>query len=318
MCAIDFSDFTHMIVSHGKSLAKEFHAKLYLCHIIPTLMVSGPMSSLIDYTGIENEHINHARERLEKIIKEFDIQCDIMISVGNPADEIDQIVRENKIEVVIAATNGGSGVIRFLTGSVTNKLIKILPCPLLVLHAKEDGSISRMEKGISLNRILVGCDFSLDSKLAFDWALSLAQEFQARLYLAHVAGLTKPVEFMMSDPVILHDSQFPGWTGPGYSEPGGESTEEATQKRNQRSKQIETRLLEMVPEDSRNWCTPNTVVLSGQPYQELIDYAATIDADMIVLGVRGHSLLEQFLVGSTTDRVISRASCSVLAVRQIS
>jgi nucleotide-binding universal stress UspA family protein len=83
-------------------------------------------------------------------------------------------------------------------------------------------------------------------------------------------------------------------------------------------KQIETRLLEMVPGDSRNWCTPVIVVLEGQPYQELITYAGKINADMIVLGIRGHSLLEKFLVGSTTDRVISRASCPVLAVRPIS
>jgi nucleotide-binding universal stress UspA family protein len=38
--------------------------------------------------------------------------------------------------------------------------------------------------------------------------------------------------------------------------------------------------------------------------------------DLIVLGVRGHSLLEKFLVGSTTERVISRSGCPVLAVRQ--
>ncbi|MDD9303528.1 MAG: universal stress protein [Desulfobacter sp.] len=37
---------------------------------------------------------------------------------------------------------------------------------------------------------------------------------------------------------------------------------------------------------------------------------------MIVLGIHGHSLLDKFLVGSTTDRVISRANCPVMAVRQ--
>jgi nucleotide-binding universal stress UspA family protein len=48
----------------------------------------------------------------------------------------------------------------------------------------------------------------------------------------------------------------------------------------------------------------------------LLNYAEQKNVDMIVLGVRGHSLLEQFLIGSTTDRVISRASCPVLTVRQ--
>lgn len=317
MCAVDFSDFTHMIVSYGKSLASEFDAKLYLCHIVPTLMVSSHMSSYIDYAGIESDHIHNARSRLEEIAKEFDIQCNIIVSVslGHPADQIELAARQNRIDMVIAATNGGSGVIRFLTGSVTNKLTKILSCPLLVLHAKDDGRASQSEEKINLNRLLVGCDFSPDSRLAFDYALSLAQEFQTQLYLAHVVSPMEPVELMAPDPVMLDVNPFSSWTG---SKTPDRSVDEAGDRRNTWLKQIETRLLEMVPGESRNWCTPVIVVLEGQPYQELITYAEKIGADMIVLGIRGHSLLEKFLVGSTTDRVISRASCPVLAVRPIS
>ncbi len=321
MCAIDFSDFTPMIVSYGKSMASEFGATLYLCHIVPTLMVSSHMSSYIDYAGIEKDHSRDARNRLEEIAKEFNIQCEILVSVsiGHLADEIEQIAKQNNIDMVIAATNGGSGVIRFLTGSVTNKLIKILSCPLLVLHARDDGSISRMKEGIKINRILVGCDFSLDSRLAFDYALSLAQEFQTQLYLAHVADPPViPIELMASDPLMPHDSGVLTQTATNYRSQGHTSMEDDLKKRDAGFRQIETRLLEMVPEESRNWCIPVTVVLEGQPYQELIDYAEKINADMIVLGIKGHSLLEKFLVGSTTDRVISRASCPVLAVRPIS
>ena len=65
-----------------------------------------------------------------------------------------------------------------------------------------------------------------------------------------------------------------------------------------------------------NWCTPVTAVLEGEPYKELLEFAEKKEVDLIVLGVRGHSLLEKFLVGSTTDRVISRSDCPVLAVRQ--
>nr|NJM03444.1 universal stress protein [Desulfobacula sp.] len=315
MCAIDFSDFTPMIVSYGKSLASEFDAGLYLCHVVPTLMVSGHMPSYIDYAGIEQDHVRNARTRLEEIAEEFDIQCDIIVSTGHPADEIELAAQQNTIDMVIAATNAGSGMVRFLTGSVTNKLVKILSCPLLVLHAKDDGRVSRKMEPVKLNRILVGCDFSPDSRLAFDYALSLAQEFQTRLYLAHVVSPMEPVEIMAPDPVMFDINPLSGWTGAGTPE---KSPDDAGQKRLTWLKQVEARLLELVPEDGRNWCTPVTVVLEGRPYQKLIDYAGKIDADMIVLGVRGHSLLEKFLVGSTTDRVISRASCPVLAVRTIS
>ena len=43
-----------------------------------------------------------------------------------------------------------------------------------------------MNKEIRFQRILVGCDFSPDSDLTFQYGLSLAQEFQSEVHLAHV------------------------------------------------------------------------------------------------------------------------------------
>ncbi|MBW2654449.1 MAG: universal stress protein [Deltaproteobacteria bacterium] len=278
MCTIDFSDFTNSILSYGKSLASEFGSTLYLCHIVSgALMVSSFGHSHIAYTDIKDDRIQHARDRLKKIAETSDIDCDIIVSYGHAADEIDQAARKNNVDMIIAATHGGSGVKRFLIGSVTDRLVKILSCPLLILHAQENHLISDVEENIKLKRILVGCDFSPDSELAFDYALSLAQEFQTQLYLAHVT----------------------------------------LKKKNSLSSRLEEQLFSMVPEESRNWCTPVTILLEGQPYKKLIDYAVQKKVNMIVLGVHGHSLLEQFLVGSTTDRVISRASCPVLVVRTI-
>ncbi len=70
----------------------------------------------------------------------------------------------------------------------------------------------------------------------------------------------------------------------------------------------------MVPEEARNWCTPQTRILEGRPYEELGRYAKAEDMDMIVLGVRGHGLVKTLLLGSTTDRVARQAPCPVLSV----
>ncbi|NOX33230.1 MAG: universal stress protein [Deltaproteobacteria bacterium] len=318
MCAIDFSDFTNIILSYGKALAKEFESKLCLCHVVQgALMVSSHMPPYLDYAGIESERSQCAQDKLEKIAKEFDIDCEILISAGNPADEIEQLARDNNVDMIIAATHGGSGVKRFLIGSVTNRLVKILTCPLLVLHAKENHLVSPVEDKIKLKRILVGCDFSRDSKLAFDYALSLAQEFQTQLYLAHVIRPTEQIELTASDYIKLQEGDYIGWSRSEYLDLQKKTTGGELQKKSTLRNRLETQLLNMVPEDSRNWCTPVTILLEGQAYKELIDYAGKKEVDMIVLGVRGHSLLEQFLVGSTTDRVISQASCPVLAVRHI-
>jgi nucleotide-binding universal stress UspA family protein len=316
MCAIDFSEFTELTLTYGRSLAAEFDARLYLCHVVAkTVMVSSHMPAYVDYIDIENERISAVRDNLETMAQEFGIECEIIVTAGHPADEIEEIAREHQIDMVIAATHGGSGVKRFLIGSVTNRLVKTLSCPLLVLHAGENKAISKDRDPVKLKRILVGCDFSPDSKLAFDTALSLAQEFQTQLYLAHVVRPAKPAELTTPDYIKLQEGDFSGWNRSQYLELQKKAEEEDPAQKSTRLSRIERQLASMVPEDCRNWCTPITILLEGRPYKELIKYAEKNEIDMIVLGIRGHSLLEQFLVGSTTDRVISRASCPVLAVR---
>jgi len=74
------------------------------------------------------------------------------------------------------------------------------------------------------------------------------------------------------------------------------------------------KLKEMVPVEARYWCTPQTGLQEGQPYEEIVTYAESKDIDMIVLGVRGHGLVKTLLLGSTTDRVVRRSPCPVLSV----
>jgi nucleotide-binding universal stress UspA family protein len=58
-----------------------------------------------------------------------------------------------------------------------------------------------------------------------------------------------------------------------------------------------------------------TEVRAGNAAQQIINLARQGGFDLIVLGAHGHSLLEHFLLGSTTDRVVDHAPCSVLVVR---
>ncbi|MGD1986638.1 MAG: universal stress protein, partial [Desulfobacterales bacterium] len=112
----------------------------------------------------------------------------------------------------------------------------------------------------------------------------------ADLYLAHVIEPSASSVLLKPDKVL---------------------SEEIEQKLHQR---ITEKLMAMVPEDARNWCTPETCILQGQPYEALGHYAKTNEMDMIVLGVRGHGLVKTLLLGSTTDRVARQAPCPVLSV----
>jgi nucleotide-binding universal stress UspA family protein/predicted transcriptional regulator len=318
MCAIDFSDFTHMVLNYGKTLASELNSKLCLCHIISgSLMAASHISPYADYSGIETAQSRYAEDKLVNLKEKFDLDCEIMVGSGYPADEIARLVRENDIELVIAATCGGSGIKRFLIGSVTDRLVKILSCPLMILNSSKQNPISLSENKIKFEKILVGYDFSKDSQMALDYALGFAQEFQTQLHLAHVV---RPVDHTNPDifvPVKSLESGYPSWNMADYLDLKKDVKIWEHQKRKTLFKKLEGQLLDAVPEACKNWCTPHIVLLKGTPSKELISYAHENSIEMIVLGIHGHNFLHKFLVGSTTDRIIGRAPCPVITVRTL-
>ena len=286
LSAIDFSTFTDTIFSYSVALCKKYDAKLLLVHVTTDLNTLLEHSeTALDVEALQQENIRYAQERLEERVKGLPLENEIIIGQGTPADIISRLASEQQADMVITATHGKAGFKRFLLGSVTEKLIKTLHCPLLVLPPQAHDLIPPAAVEIKLKKILVGCDFSPDSKLAFDYGLNLAQEFRAELHLSHVI---KPSLYI-------------------------EERQGIDQLRNKLKKKLDS----MVPEACRDWCTAKTALLDGEPYIALMDYAREQEMDMIVLGIRGHTLWEKLLVGSTTDRLIRHSPLPVLAVRQI-
>ena len=141
---------------------------------------------------------------------------------------------------------------------------------------------------VPFTRILCAVDFSDSSKIALDYAMSLARESKAALTLAHVIE-TRPLYYDFSPPVAI---DLTAWI------------EEAR-----------TRLRQMVPESVRSSCSVTEVVREGTSYREVLALAAELDTDLIVLGVRGRGAVDLFFFGSTTHHVIREAHCAVLTLR---
>ncbi|MFC1820353.1 universal stress protein [Thermodesulfobacteriota bacterium] len=294
ICATDFSDLSNHAVFYGIYLAKEFNAKLYLCHVID--ISSATLYGEATFT-FESQHIHmedYAYERLKRLIGDHQVDWEPLVTTGRAADEIVRMAEEKGVDMAITATRGRSGLKRLILGSVTEHLMRTLPCPLLTIRRQDQDSIVPTDKEIRFKRILVGCDFSPDSNLAFQYGLSLAQEFQSDLHLVHVI-----------EPPIYKDIP--------------KSVEDAREEfRKNLHKQLNDKLEGMVPMEARNWCKPKMMLLTGQTHEELSKYAVVQDIDLLVLGVTGHGLVESLFVGSTTDRVIRKAPCTVLSVRPMS
>jgi nucleotide-binding universal stress UspA family protein len=290
LCATDFSDFSNYTVNYGVALAREFDARLIICHVIDLSSVAIYGEFQLDPIGQQNRIMEDASAQLQELTGNQPVSWEPLITVGKPADEIARTVEEKDIDLVISATRGRSGFKRLILGSVTERLMRTLTCPLLVVRSHEHEFVKAPDKEIKLKKILVGCDFSPDSDQAFKHGVSLAQEFEAELHLAHV------IEPPAQPNLIKEENLVSGEIQEDYYN------------------QLIQKLKDMVPKEAANWCIPQTSILEGQAYEELVKYAHTRDIDMIVLGVRGHGLVKTLFLGSTTDRVIRNSPCPVLSV----
>jgi nucleotide-binding universal stress UspA family protein len=293
LCATDFSDFSNQTVAFGTAIAREFSATLLVCHIVELPFAAMVGEAQFDPIEHQERMTAHAHKQLVRLIDAEGIDWAPIVAIGHAADEIARIVVQEKVDLVISATHGHSGLKRLLLGSVTERLMRTLTCPLLIVRDQTASFSTVSPRFFQPKKILVGCDFSSDSTLAFQYGLSLAQEFEAELHLVHVI-----------EPPVYRDILAASETAEGDYRSGV-------------MPQLRWKLGHMIPEEARNWCRPVTRLLEGKSDEEINRYAELNDIDLIVLGVRGHGLVETLLVGSTTDRVARQAPCPVLSVRPL-
>jgi nucleotide-binding universal stress UspA family protein len=58
-----------------------------------------------------------------------------------------------------------------------------------------------------------------------------------------------------------------------------------------------------------------THVVAGHPVRDIVDLAAELKADLLVIGARGHSAIYERMIGSRADRIVQVAPCPVLVVK---
>lgn len=149
---------------------------------------------------------------------------------------------------------------------------------------------------VSIKKIVFCTDFSENADQAFDMAFDLTQKYQAQLLLIHVVPplvFPSPVmEDFISEQASL---QF---------------SEDAIQRA---MEQIDKNYIGKMG-DYKNTLVR---VLSGHPASEILNFVDQENVDLVVMGTHGFTGLAHFFLGSTAEKVVRRADCSVLTVHQI-
>jgi nucleotide-binding universal stress UspA family protein len=266
-------------------LAEHYQSKLVALHVVE--LWRHPSLGFAVYPNGYNESCQAFHEQGKEQAQEFiknnthsETRPEIVVEQGSAAEVTLSFTREQKPGLIVMGTHGRRGYQRLMLGSVTDRVMRNAACPVLTVGKPSDDSLEneRSHKHL-LNRILFCTDFSSNSEQALNHAISAAREYDAELILLHVL------------------EEIP-----------------SAAKREQAIEAAAKQLEQMIPAEARNTIKTKLVLRIGKPYQQIIEFAKEAHIDMLAMGVRGRSALDQAVFGSTTYRVIQLGLCPVLVV----
>lgn len=138
LCPVDFSDSSTRALKNAVLIAKKLDAKL----IVMNVYESENTYEYLDIHYLKDE-IEKEKKKNEAEFKEYlkeinfrDIKWEYFLTTGFPEIEILKSIKEKHIDLLIIGTTGRSGLSKFFMGSVTEKVIREVPCSFITTKSK--------------------------------------------------------------------------------------------------------------------------------------------------------------------------------------
>ena len=147
---IDFSSSSHAALDAATELAEKFHAELYLLNVIPAFPNVSLPDNISEAAIIERAR-KEADERFavsQKALGAKGVTATSSVEVGNDVagSILDAIEREH-IDLVVVSTHGLSGWYPLVFGSIAEKVMKLVHCPVLLLRTPKPVSSAKVSSG---------------------------------------------------------------------------------------------------------------------------------------------------------------------------
>jgi nucleotide-binding universal stress UspA family protein len=149
----DFGPASAVALQHGRDLASSFGATLHVLHAVGDLvtMATMPPTYVPDLVQSQKEREADARARLRKMLAADAPEtrrAEVVVSSASPASAIVTYAETHGIDLIVMGTHGRNAISHLLLGSVTEKVVRSAPCPVLtVRHAERDRPAPGADKG---------------------------------------------------------------------------------------------------------------------------------------------------------------------------
>ena len=156
LAPVDLVSDTEGALEYAVSIAKQLGAELAFLYALRVPVYVSPEMTVpgADVPFVTLGEFAHQRAQkeldtiLERVCTEQGIVARAEIRVGEPADTILAYIREREIDLVVMGTRGRTGLSHLLFGSVAEKVVRLAPCPVLVIPCQALAApASTMAKG---------------------------------------------------------------------------------------------------------------------------------------------------------------------------
>ena len=305
----DFSEPSEVALPFATSIARGYGSRVYALHVFtPGPDVCGAPAKLAIAAIETGEQTAKARIDSQLTGLEHETIVDWSIDLW---DAVQKTIKEKHIDLIVMGTHGRTGADKFLMGSVAEEIFRRSPVPVLTIGPDVRSSV---HTGGRFHRVLFPTDFTDASLAAAPYAISLAQENNARLVLLHV----------MRTPELRNGNGRNEYRRDENKAHGNEGRGNERRDNNQRRFELSVaeaihQLYETVPKDADLHFPPESLVEYGDPADRILALAKDRLSDLIVLGVRdatGHLGPATHLARATAHKVVAHALCPVLTVRE--
>ena len=262
--------------------AVEYGAKLILFHAYDMLVVSASeISSVVSYDGaaVAQAEIEHL-EPLAQRVRDAGVECETVVRLGLPADQILTFLREREIDRIVIGTHSLGPIGRLLVGSAAEAVLRNARTPVFIV-GPEVGDANYCN--FSVRTILCGISLYKTSAMLAGFAAELAAEHNARLVLQHVIRPQERAELLAGRTID----------------------------------QIEDELVSLIPAELQSRIAVEPIVAPGDPTEELLYQSRAQQADLIVLGAQGATTFAAMTRHGVTYKVLAHAHCPVMTLPQM-
>jgi nucleotide-binding universal stress UspA family protein len=280
----DMSAMAARAETRAAMLARELGCEsLDLLHVIDRLALESLRHLAEPLVDTEQHLMDSSRRQLDEVERRlsnaFGIRViTLTLNVGRAHNEIAHYAKLLKAGLVVLGAHSGGVVRELFVGSTVDKVLRTLPCPLLIV---------RREPQTPYQRILVAVDFSESSRRALETARNIAPQASVAVLHAVEVPLEKKLK-LDADRVEAYRAEL------------------SARKSDQMLK-----LVSSAGNDSVSW---TRMVEPGAPADVILKKAHALETDLIVIGRHGKAGWEDMLIGGVTKQIVQYGPCDVLVV----